>query len=164
MTWKHRRSPAKKKFKIVQSTAKVTAALSWDVYVVLWVVCIPVGSITTAAAYQEILKNVEETNRQRTPGCCPKEVFCTTMPDQRVMPQLQTSWPPGAWKFFHIHYTVLIFTVELPHFPKDGKARQWLALLLQQRCSKWSQEMVTCPGRIFPLKNLTNWNMAKISV
>ncbi|GFG32001.1 hypothetical protein Cfor_08522, partial [Coptotermes formosanus] len=91
MTWKHRRSPAKKKFKIVQSTAKVTAALSWDVYVVLWVVCIPVGSITTAAAYQEILKNVEETNRQRTPGCCPKEVFCTTMPDQRVMPQLQTS-------------------------------------------------------------------------
>jgi hypothetical protein len=39
-------------------------------------------------------------------------------------------------------------------FPKMKKARQRSALPLQWRCSKWSQEMVTCPEHIFFYKGL----------
>jgi hypothetical protein len=37
-------------------------------------------------------------------------------------------------------------------------------LPLQWRCSKWSQEMVTCPGRFCFMKDLTNWYVTMISV
>jgi len=58
------------------------------------------------------------------------------------------SWPPGAGKFFHIHHTVLICTIRLPYILKDGKAPQRSVLPLQLRCSKRSQDRVTCPGHI----------------
>jgi hypothetical protein len=55
--------------------------------------------------------------------------------------------------------------VGLPCIPKHEKAPQKSAFPLQWRCSKWSQEMVTCPGRIFSFMNdLTNWYIALKSV
>jgi hypothetical protein len=53
MTWKHPRSPVKKKFKTVQSPGKVMATVFWDVHGVLLVDFTPCGSTINAAAYEE---------------------------------------------------------------------------------------------------------------
>jgi hypothetical protein len=56
-------------------------------------------------------------------------------------------------------------TFWLPSLPKDEKVPQSSALLLQWRCSKCSQEMVTWPGGTFcSVKDSTNWYIAVISV
>ena len=47
----------------------------------------------------------------------PQEFFCTTKLDFSVLPQLWTSWNPGAGKFFHIHRTVLIWHRRIYVFP-----------------------------------------------
>jgi hypothetical protein len=72
MTWKHPHSPAKKKFKTVQSPGKVMANVFWDVYGILLVDFTPPGSTTNTAAYQETLKRLKEAVRRKRPGLLTK--------------------------------------------------------------------------------------------
>jgi hypothetical protein len=59
MTWKHRHSAAKKKFKTVQSAGKVMATVFWYVHGVFLVDFTLPGSTINAAAYQETLKETQ---------------------------------------------------------------------------------------------------------
>jgi hypothetical protein len=57
MIWKHPHSPAKKKFKTVQSVGKLMAIVFWDIHGLLLVDFTPPGSTINAAAYQETLRD-----------------------------------------------------------------------------------------------------------
>jgi hypothetical protein len=72
MTWKHPRSPLKKKFKTVQSQGKVMATVFWDVNGVILVDFTPPGSTINAAAYQETLSRVKEDIPRKRPGLLTK--------------------------------------------------------------------------------------------
>jgi hypothetical protein len=69
MTWKHPRSPVKKKFKTVQSPAKVMATVFWDIRGVLLVDFTPPSSAINAAAYQETLRDSRRIFRARDQDC-----------------------------------------------------------------------------------------------
>jgi len=72
MTWKLPHSPRgniHKKFKTEQSPGKVAATFLFDVYGVLLVGFTALLSTINAAAYQETLKRLKETIRQKKPGC-----------------------------------------------------------------------------------------------
>jgi len=90
-----------KKFKTEQSPGKVAATFLFDVYGVLLVGFTALLSTINAAAYQETLKRLKETIRQKRPGCRPQEFFfCTTIMGLTVRLQSRISWPHGAGKFF----------------------------------------------------------------
>jgi hypothetical protein len=72
MTWKHLRSPIKKKFKSVQSPGKVMATVFWDVHAVLLVDFTPPSSTINAAACQETLKRLKEAIQHKRPGLLTK--------------------------------------------------------------------------------------------
>jgi hypothetical protein len=72
ITWKHPHSPVKKKFKTVQSSGKVMAAVFWDVHRILLVDFTPPGSTINAAVYQETLKTLKEAIQCKRPGLLTK--------------------------------------------------------------------------------------------
>jgi hypothetical protein len=82
------------------------------------------------------------------------------MLDLTVLPQPWISWTTGAGEFILIHHRALIWHRQTYIASKRWKASQRPALPLNWKCSKWSQEMVTCPST----KDLTNWYIAMITV
>jgi hypothetical protein len=81
-----------KKFKTEQSPGKVVATFFFDVCGVLLVGFTAHLSTINAAAYQETLKRLKETIRQKKTGCWPQEFFfCTTIIDVTVRLQPRIS-------------------------------------------------------------------------
>jgi hypothetical protein len=112
----------------------------------------PPGSTISAAAYHETLKRLKEAIRRKIPGFLTKGLGVLLLHDNA-----RSHSAAATVNFFELlrlgNSSTSIMqswfgTVGLPSIPKDEKAPQRSVLPHQWRCSKWSQEMVTCPGRI----------------
>jgi hypothetical protein len=162
MTRKHPHSPVKKGFKTVQSRGKVMATVFWDIYEVLLVDFAPPSSTINPAACQKTLERLKEAiwikrpelltqgdlllHDNAQPHDAAKTVTLLGMGNSSTSTQLWCG------------------TVRLPVVPKDEKTPQRSAVPLHWRCSKWSQEMVTVPGQVFSMMELTNWYITVKSV
>jgi hypothetical protein len=152
MTWKNPHSPATKKFKTVQSVGKVMATVFWMFTEFFgWFHtshfnnkcnCLSGNSKETQGGYSvQETRIVDRRTRSSSFARQCSTSQCCRNPESLLLLGLGNSSTSTIRSWFG--------TVGLSSIPKDEKAPQRSELPIQWICSKWSQEMVTCRGRIF---------------